>query len=50
MKYTIEMEEYILNNLKLFLERTTMSGKEVAAYAEILKCLSEAKPKEVGDE
>lgn len=50
MKYTIEMEEYILNNLKLFLERATMTGKEVGAYAEILKCISEAKPKEVGDE
>lgn len=44
------MEEYVLNNLKIFLERTTLTGKEVVAYAEVIKAITEAKPKEVGDE
>ena len=44
------MEEYVLSNLKIFLERTTLTGKEVVAYAEIIKAIADAKPIKVGEE
>lgn len=53
MGYIIKMSEQELNNLKVFLERVTLSGKEVMAYSLILKAIQEAKKveevKKVGD-
>lgn len=39
----IELNEEELNNLKLFMERVTLNGKEVPAYLAIMKKLFEGK-------
>lgn len=44
MDYKIILNETSLNNLKLFLERTNMSGKEVLAYLNIVEALNLATP------
>ena len=41
--YKILMTQQDINNLKIFLERVNMTGKEVSAYVNILKAISEAK-------
>lgn len=40
--YKILINEAALQNLKVFLERITMTGKEVPAYIEILQALQKA--------
>lgn len=37
--YNIKMKKVTLDNLKLFLDRVTLTGKEVPAYVEILQAL-----------
>lgn len=40
--YKILINEAALQNLKVFLERITMTGKEVPAYIEILQAIQKA--------
>lgn len=51
--FTIKLAEHSLNDLKLFLERVTLTGKEVMAYNILLKSIYEAEKEEtttkVGD-
>lgn len=47
---SINLTEQDKNNLIVFLERATMNGKEVAAYARIVKAIVEAKPTKEGGE
>ena len=47
---SIKLTEEEKNNLLVFLERTTMNGKEVAAYARIVKAIVEATPVKKGGE
>lgn len=53
MGYIIKLEEHSLNDLKIFLDRVTLTGKEVMAYNMIIKAVHEAKKveevKKVGD-
>lgn len=42
--YKILINEATLQNLKVFLERITMTGKEVPAYIEIIQALNLATP------
>lgn len=52
--YTIKLQEHSLNDLKIFLDRVTLTGKEVMAYNILIKAIYEAEKiegttKEVGD-
>lgn len=42
----IELTEQQINNIKVFLERTTLTPKEIPAYIEIIKALTEIQEKE----
>lgn len=44
--YNVTLSEQDLNNLKIFLERVTLTGKEVLAYNLIIKSIYDAKPTE----
>lgn len=52
--FIVKLEEKDINNLKIFLSRTQLTGQEVPAYSKILQALYEAeeikeKPKKVGE-
>lgn len=51
--FTIKLSKQDLTNLKIFLERVDLKGKEVLPYTMIVKAVNEAKeeeqPKKVGD-
>ena len=55
--YIVKVTEQDLNNLKIFLERVDLKGKEVIPFVNILKAIQEAKkedpekvePEKVGD-
>ena len=42
MEYTINIDEQTLNNLKVFLERINLTGKEVPAYLNVIQALNSA--------
>lgn len=44
--YTIHLPEHDLNNLKVFLSRVNLTGKEVPAFNQLIKSIYEAKPEE----
>lgn len=43
----ITLTEQDFNNLRIFLERVNLTGKEVIAFVSIMQSLSEAKPLEL---
>ena len=48
----VKLNEQDLNNLKVFLDRVELKGKEVLPFINIIKALNEAeeeKPEKVGD-
>lgn len=50
--YIVKVTEQDLNNLKIFLDRVDLKGKEVIPFVNILKAIQEAKEEElekVGD-
>lgn len=50
--FTLTLTEQDINNLKIFLSRTQLSGQEVAAFSQIMQSIYEAKeekPKKAGD-
>lgn len=49
--YKLEADQQTINNLKIFLERITLTPKEIPAYVDIIKVLEKAekiKDKKVG--
>ncbi|MCK9444979.1 MAG: hypothetical protein M0Q14_10695 [Tissierellaceae bacterium] len=50
MLFNIKIEEQTLNNLKAFLTRINLTGKEVPAFNEILASVYNAIPVEGGKE
>jgi hypothetical protein len=41
-EYTIQMKQATINNAKVFLERITLTPKEVPAYLDIINALEQA--------
>lgn len=46
MEYTITLTQEQISNLSIFLERVSLTGKEVPAYIALIKAIQEAGKKE----
>lgn len=46
MKYNIELSEEQMQNLLIFLERVSLTGKEVPAYIALIQAMQDAGEKE----